>query len=682
MSRTGVLRGSLWLVLLLFVASPGAGQEQQTAQAPGTADPVPSEATVDVSLELDINGFKAVGSRADCTVGGHFGWDADNRSFKFSEPLEEEACGEARYVLTLPGALEGLASRVKVSFQSDRVLFEDPPAIGLGVGDEAFEQDFDMVQTFLRYRAGSNVTFEIYDATAAQERRLLARSYSFDVGPGEQKVELGWFYHDRHEAAEGAPSDFTQGHGLGTFVVLPRAEIQSIPAAAQILDQDTTRLEDQEITEGTLSVLMPDAAPWRVDSAQVTVPAGWRVMAVATETGPVPPSHWTMTSDVGPGVLEIIWPDGAPSGPVDVTVERTVLIPLTTAPDPVRFYPVIFIAGVAPALASGVVGYSFARLQRLDPAFWSSLTRGTAAATVLTLVVYLATVAYAVAGVTMAELAVFPPPPASYAVYGLLLATTLAFLAIGLVNERLGRERYEVRREQDRIRKENTFKTQLLNLASHELNTPLTPIQAELQMLGSGMLGPLTQAQQQSIDVVGRNTDRLARMVREVLEANRLESGRLPVRPESMNLAASVDDAVAIYRATAASMDIKLSCSSAKNLKVEADPNRVMQILVNLIDNAVKFTPRGGSITVTARRKDTMALVEVADTGKGMTPGQLDRLFQPFSRVHEQEAPSTRGTGLGLFICRNLAQDMGGSLTATSAGVDQGSTFVVRLPLA
>ena len=233
--------------------------------------------------------------------------------------------------------------------------------------------------------------------------------------------------------------------------------------------------------------------------------------------------------------------------------------------------------------------------------------------------------------------------------------------------------------EIQQLREMNRFKTQILNTTSHELNTPITPLKLQIHMLRTGRLGTMTPKQEHAVELLDRNVTRLADLVQDVLDVARLESGRFQLEPERIGIARIVQEAVETYRPAAAEAGLVLRVDVEEDAAVVADRRRIAQVLDNLLSNAVKFTP-DGTVAVRTFRAGGEVVVEVADTGLGLDARQRARLFQPFSRVHDTTGSAVRGTGLGLYICKGIIEQHGGTIEAESAGPGQGSTFRFRLP--
>lgn len=238
------------------------------------------------------------------------------------------------------------------------------------------------------------------------------------------------------------------------------------------------------------------------------------------------------------------------------------------------------------------------------------------------------------------------------------------------------RQEAEVKRlaELDRMRIE------FLNTAAHDLKTPLTPL--KLQMATLRLKGNLDPAQRSSLALMDRNLNRFQVMVEDMLDAARLQSGKLKLRRESTILGPLVQEAVASFQESIREADLHVDVNVGPDIRVDADPAKLMQVLMNLISNAVKYTPKGGTIQVRATQEGEEGLVSVRDSGLGMDADQLSRLFQAFVRLHEATPGVAKGTGLGLYISKGIVEQHGGRIWAESPGPGKGSTFFVAWPLA
>jgi signal transduction histidine kinase len=236
-------------------------------------------------------------------------------------------------------------------------------------------------------------------------------------------------------------------------------------------------------------------------------------------------------------------------------------------------------------------------------------------------------------------------------------------------------------KEVDRLRELDRFKTQFVNSVAHELWTPLTPIQLQLHLLQKNFQTGLTQEQKHAVDIISRNMERLRRLVGELLDGARLQAGRFRVQRVPMNLHSVLLETIELFRAPAEDAGVRLAASLQPELPVEADASRMVQVLYNLLSNALKFTPRGGRIDVVSKIDDGHVRVLVRDTGAGLTEDQRALLFQAFSQVHDTMQQTRAGTGLGLYISRAILEAHQGTLTAASDGPGLGSTFEFTLPL-
>lgn len=213
---------------------------------------------------------------------------------------------------------------------------------------------------------------------------------------------------------------------------------------------------------------------------------------------------------------------------------------------------------------------------------------------------------------------------------------------------------------------------------SHELKTPITAIRAHLENLLDGV----EQPDPKTLQVMLTQSERLGRLVEQLLDLSRLESGEVPLDVREMTLEPLVTQVVSEIGVVGHDRGVAVKTELAADLpSVEADRERVHQVLFNLVDNAVRFTPAGGAITIEAHRLNGSVVVRVEDTGTGIPPEALPRLFERFYRVDPARAREGGGTGIGLAIARSVVEAHGGHIKAESE-LGKGSVFTFDLPVA
>jgi signal transduction histidine kinase len=238
-----------------------------------------------------------------------------------------------------------------------------------------------------------------------------------------------------------------------------------------------------------------------------------------------------------------------------------------------------------------------------------------------------------------------------------------------------------LRKDIVRRREAERAKEEFISIVGHELRTPLTSIRGSLGLLQAGVMGELPEDGTEMLAVAVTNTDRLVRLVNDVLDVERMDSGQIPLRRAPVAAAELVSESEQALAATAAQARVLVHSDIAATLTVCADSDRIVQTLVNLLGNAIKFSPRGGSVTLTARSRGSCALFCVSDEGRGIPPDQLEAIFERFSQIDISDAREKGGSGLGLAIARGIVEHHGGHLWAQSV-LGEGSTFCFTLPLA
>ena len=230
----------------------------------------------------------------------------------------------------------------------------------------------------------------------------------------------------------------------------------------------------------------------------------------------------------------------------------------------------------------------------------------------------------------------------------------------------------------------DTLKDEFISTVSHELRTPLTSIRGSLGLLSSGMLGDVDPKAQNLLRIATANTDRLVRLINEILDLDRMESGRATLQIRRCNLAQLITDSVETMQplADAAQLTIATTGTLTVNnhpLRIDADADRIQQVLANLLSNAIKFAPAQTTITINvALAADTVTL-RIIDAGRGIPAEKLDTIFDRFQQVEVSDARQKGGTGLGLAICRTIIHQHNGTITA-SQNPSAGSTFTITLP--
>jgi signal transduction histidine kinase len=228
------------------------------------------------------------------------------------------------------------------------------------------------------------------------------------------------------------------------------------------------------------------------------------------------------------------------------------------------------------------------------------------------------------------------------------------------------------------------FKNHFLSHVSHELRTPLTCIHQYVTLLLDGLAGPVAPEQSDHLKTVLKSVNQLHAMIRDLLEATRAEAGKMRVEPRCISLRELVQQAVAMLRPTAQERMVGLEMGVDQRLPlVYADPDRALEVLINLLDNAIKFTPAEGSVMVKACMVEAdldSVYVSVTDTGRGISPEAKALIFERLYQDPDSVDNNRSGLGLGLFICREIVRLHGGKIWVSSEA-GQGSTFSFTLPI-
>jgi signal transduction histidine kinase len=248
-------------------------------------------------------------------------------------------------------------------------------------------------------------------------------------------------------------------------------------------------------------------------------------------------------------------------------------------------------------------------------------------------------------------------------------------------NEELASTTEELAERSETAEAANNAKTEFLTRMSHELRTPLNAITGYASLLEQGVRGPLTDTQHEDINRISRAAQHLLGLINDVLNFARIEVGRVQFSIGEVSASAVITEAASMIEPLAASRGLSFAAGLADGLVLKADRERAVQIVINLLTNAVKFTPRGGRVDIAARPGERFVELTVSDTGRGIPAEALDHIFDPFVQIGRANPGGGEGLGLGLAISRELARAMGGNLRVTSE-VGQGSVFTLELPRA
>lgn len=236
----------------------------------------------------------------------------------------------------------------------------------------------------------------------------------------------------------------------------------------------------------------------------------------------------------------------------------------------------------------------------------------------------------------------------------------------------------------EKLKELDHLKDEFVSVASHELRTPMTSIKSYLWLALEGRGGPIPEKQRLYLERAYDSTSRLINLVNDMLNISRIESGRVSIELRRVDIQRLVREVMAEVMPRADELGLHIAIKRpAGMLEVVADPDKIKEVLTNLIGNSLKFTPKGGTITLSFTLKDTTVVTSVTDTGIGIPPEEMSRLFQKFGMIKSSyvvyEQAST-GTGLGLYICKSIIELHGGQIWADSRGQDQGTTFSFSLP--
>lgn len=242
------------------------------------------------------------------------------------------------------------------------------------------------------------------------------------------------------------------------------------------------------------------------------------------------------------------------------------------------------------------------------------------------------------------------------------------------------KEAERLRCEVDERRTLDKLKDEFINTVSHELRTPLATVNEFASIVLDEIPGKINAEQREYLNIIKGNIDRLTRIVTNLLDISKIEAKKIAVRKSLVDIVGLVRDTVTMLKANADAKNIALKMLfSQPLLDVYVDPDRITQVFTNLIHNAIKFTPESGTITVEIRAKEEEIECSVSDTGVGISPENIDKIFKRFMQIGRTAGGGPKGTGLGLSITKELVQMHGGKIWVESE-LEKGSKFIFTLP--
>ena len=226
----------------------------------------------------------------------------------------------------------------------------------------------------------------------------------------------------------------------------------------------------------------------------------------------------------------------------------------------------------------------------------------------------------------------------------------------------------------------NKSKKEFLSTVSHELRTPLTSIKGSLELLKSGGIVELNSAAQRLVAIAVKNANLLHSLVNDILDIEKLESGKLKMEMRSTDIAAVVEDAIDRFKSYGSERGIEFVYSGTQDhIILNLDSMRIIQVVGNLLSNAAKFSPPGGKVYISVSAKNGAVRVNVKDSGCGISEQNRELIFEKFSQVNSSDSRDAGGTGLGLAIAKGFVEKHGGTLGFTSI-LGEGSNFYFEMP--
>jgi len=249
------------------------------------------------------------------------------------------------------------------------------------------------------------------------------------------------------------------------------------------------------------------------------------------------------------------------------------------------------------------------------------------------------------------------------------------------IHERLKKTQKKIKQQNIKLKKLNQIKSDFLNVTSHELRTPMSAIKGYIQMIKTQTLGETTKEQKNALNIVLRNINRLDHLIQDILDISRLESETLKLIPEKTNVKTMVEETVETMQSSADLKHITINTVIEDKIpEITVDQERIKQVIINTISNAIKFSPDGSIINVRSKENKDFILVEIQDFGRGIPKDKQKKIFETFYQVDSGMDRKFGGAGLGLAISRGIILAHGGEIWVESI-VGKGSIFYFTLPV-
>lgn len=250
------------------------------------------------------------------------------------------------------------------------------------------------------------------------------------------------------------------------------------------------------------------------------------------------------------------------------------------------------------------------------------------------------------------------------------------------MTKKLAAREKKLKQTMKKLKELDELKDDFLNVATHELKTPLIPIKSQVELLLDGDYGKLNEEQKDAIEMISRNEEHLNSLVSDVLDITKIKSKKLKLISEKVDLAKIIDEVVRNAKVVAKEKKINLKVGVTPQLpQAILDSRCISQVMGNLLDNAIKFTPKNGEIKIEIKKDKKNLVISIKDTGIGMNKKTLGKLFTPFFQGDADITRKYGGTGLGLSICKGIIEAHGGKIWAKSSGLNKGSVFSFSLPI-